>query len=111
MKGYVYLLFEVDPVGNERHKIGFSKNHPDKRVKQLQTGSSNKISTLNYYESANYKKIEGLLHKKFLSKKTETKNEWFNLTDEDIKNFTKYCEKYDKDIQFIQQNNSLYFKN
>jgi hypothetical protein len=69
MKGYVYLLMEVDANGNERYKIGETKNHPDKRLKQLQTGNSNIISTINYYESANYKKIERLLHKKFISKK------------------------------------------
>jgi hypothetical protein len=109
MKGYVYLLLEVDIEGNERHKIGISKNHPDKRVKQLSTGNSNKISTLNYYESANYKKIERLFHKKFLTKKTEAKNEWFNLTDEDVNNFISSCEKYDKNFQFLEENNSLYF--
>ena len=109
MKGYVYLILEVDKKGNERHKIGITKNHPDKRVEQLQTGNSNKISTLNYYESANYKKIERLLHKKFISKKTEAKNEWFNLTNEDVNSFIPTCEKYDKNFQFLQENNSLYF--
>jgi hypothetical protein len=109
MKGYVYLLMEVDANGNERYKIGITKNNPEKRVKQLSTGNSNIISTINYYESANYKKIERLLHKKFLSKKTETKNEWFNLTDDDIKNFISSCEKYDKNFQILQENNTLYF--
>lgn len=108
--GYVYLLLEVDAKGKERHKIGITKNHPDKRAKQLQTGNSNKISTLNYYESANYKKIERMLHKKYLSKKTETENEWFNLTDEDVNTFIPTCEKYDKNFQFLQENNSLFIK-
>lgn len=35
--GYVYLLLETDKDGNERHKIGITKNWPEKRVKQLQT--------------------------------------------------------------------------
>lgn len=109
MKGYIYLLLEVDFEGNERYKIGISKNHPDKRVKQLQTGSPNKISTLKFYESAYYKKIEYILHKQFKPKQTETENEWFCLTDEDVNNFIPYCEKYERNFQFLQENNSLYF--
>lgn len=35
--GYVYLILEVDKNGDERHKIGISKNDPNKRNKQLQT--------------------------------------------------------------------------
>lgn len=108
MKGFVYLLLEVNNDGFERYKIGISKNHPDKRVKQLQTGSSNKISTINYFESANYKKIEKLLHLRFHNKKTDGGTEWFCLEDDDIYNFIKFCEEYDNMISFMKTNNSFY---
>jgi hypothetical protein len=32
-----------------------------------------------------------------------------NLTDDDIKNFISSCEKYDKNFQILQENNTLYF--
>jgi hypothetical protein len=108
MKGYVYLLLEVNIEGKERYKIGISKNHPDKRVKQLQTGSSNKISTLNYFESANYKKIERLIHLRFHNKKTDGGTEWFALDDEDITSFISICKEYDNMVSFMKENNSFY---
>jgi hypothetical protein len=110
MIGYVYLLIEVDKEGCERHKIGFSKNHPDKRVKQLSTGNSNIITTLSFYESNNYKMIEGRLHKLFSSQKTEADNEWFNLTNEQVSSFKNTCSKLDENISFLLENN-YFFKN
>ncbi len=110
MKGYVYLILEVDIEGNERHKIGISKNHPDKRVKALQTGNSNKIRTLKYYESIYYKKIEYVLHKEFKFKQTEAKNEWFKLTDDDIANFIQSCEKHEKNFKIIEEYNTYVSK-
>lgn len=35
--GYVYLLLETDKNGDERYKIGITKNPVEKRIKQLQT--------------------------------------------------------------------------
>ena len=81
--GYVYLLLVVDADG-ERYKIGFTKNHPCKRVKQLQTGNAAVITLLNFYESYNYQKVERWLHGRYAFQKTEAGNEWFNLTIEDI---------------------------
>ena len=65
--GYVYLILEVDKDGYERHKIGITKNNPEKRVKQLQTGNSNVIRLLHTYESKNYKHVEKWLHNRSLS--------------------------------------------
>ena len=106
--GYVYLLLEVNKDGNERHKIGFSKHHPDKRVKQLQTGNSNIISVLNFYETPNHQKMEKLLHRKFASQRTETENEWFSLTDEQVTSFMETCKETDDLIKFMLQNNPFY---
>lgn len=106
--GYVYLLLEVNDEGKERHKIGFSKNHPSLRKNQLQTGNSKKISVLTFYESKNYKKIENLLHAKYDFQRTDTLNEWFHLTDEQIKSFLDDCKKQDELIEFMLVNNSFF---
>jgi len=106
--GYVYLLLEIDKDGNERHKIGITKNHPTKRKSQLQTGNSNKISVLNFYESINYLKVEKWLHNKYSTQRTESKNEWFNLTNEQVMNFHSICADADKTITFLKENNPFF---
>ncbi len=106
--GYVYLLLEVDKDGYERHKIGISKNHPTKRVSQLQTGNSNVISVLNFYESTNYKKVEQWLHNRYANFKTEADNEWFILNDNDIASFIHTCKKADETISLLLKENPLY---
>jgi len=45
--GYVYLLLQVDAVGDETYKIGITKNDPELRVKQLQTFHKYEIFILN----------------------------------------------------------------
>ena len=105
MSGYVYLILQVDFNGFETFKIGLTKNHPNARLKQLSTGNSNKISLLNFYESENYKKIEGILHKKYLNYKTLSDNEWFNLPSEIVLGFNNECKKADELINFLKKNN------
>lgn len=106
--GYVYLLMELDKDGNERHKIGITKNHPSKRQKQLQTGNSNVISVLNFYESQNYKNIEKWLHNMYSNQKTETDNEWFSLTNEQVFGFKETCTDIEKKVIFMKENNPFY---
>jgi hypothetical protein len=105
--GYVYLLLQVDFEGNESYKIGITKNEPNLRVKQLQTGNPNKISLHRKYESKNYLKVERWLHRKYQTK-TEAKNEWRTLTDEQVFSFLNDCQVADNNIQFLLENNSLY---
>jgi hypothetical protein len=106
--GYVYLLLQIDTDGLEKHKIGITKNDPQLRVKQLQTGCPNKISLLRKYYSKNYLKVERWLHRKHSGCKTEAKNEWRVLPDEFVFSFIKDCEEADDNIKFLLENNSLY---
>jgi hypothetical protein len=107
-KGYVYLLVQIDQEGNELHKIGISKNHPDARVKQLKTGNPNEIRLLQFYESVNYKKVEQWIHSKYSLNKTLAENEWFILTDEQVMNFMDDCKKVDETIHFLKENNHFF---
>jgi hypothetical protein len=106
--GYVYLLLETDKNGDERHKIGITKNPVEKRIKQLQTGNSNIITLLHTYESEHYRNVEHMLHRKFVNQKTETKNEWFHLEDEQVLNFTKTCQEIEKVVVLLKDNNPFY---
>jgi len=107
--GYIYLILETDKDGNnERHKIGITKNNPEKRVKQLSTGNSNVIRLLQAYESINYKRVEQWLHSRYSTLKTEANNEWFHLTDEQVIGFLETCKKLDETIQLLLKDNYFY---
>jgi len=105
--GYVYLFLEVDAIGKETYKIGITKNNPNKRIKQLQTGNPRKISLIKYYQSENYLKVERWLHKKYLIK-TEAENEWRNPSDEEIISFNEDCKKADEIITMMLKENPFY---
>ena len=106
--GYVYLLFCVGTDGSEGYKIGITKNDPNKRVKQLQTGNDSKIQLLKHYQSENYLKVEKWLHRKYASYKTESNNEWFALQSEHVISFLKDCKEADNNINLLLQNNPFY---
>jgi hypothetical protein len=107
MKGYVYLLHKAS--GDiESYKIGISKNDPEKRVKQLQTGNDSSISLLRQYESENYKKVERMLHKQYHKYSTESNNEWFNLPDVEVISFIENCKKVDELVSYMKENNPFF---
>jgi len=106
--GYVYLILQVSSDGVETFKIGITKNEPEIRVKQLQTGNSDKISLLKTYKSKNYKKVERSMHMKYSAYKTEAKNEWFQLEDKHVFSFIDDCKKADEVIQFLLENNEFF---
>ena len=108
--GYIYLLLEVDKHGEERHKIGITKNDPQKRPKQLQTGNGDIISLLQTYESPNYKLVEQWLHGKFSLNKTAANNEWFELSDDDVLEFQNTCKKGDEIITLMKKENHFFKK-
>jgi hypothetical protein len=91
-QGYVYLMVDFNS-NPEKYKIGITIKNPEKRVKQLQTGSSGKIDLLRKYKSPFYKKIEKFLHRKYFSYKCEGGSEWFELPSDEAINFIKECEK------------------
>lgn len=105
--GYVYLLLQIDFDRNESYKIGVTKRDVNIRISELQTGNPNKISLHRKYESPNYLKVEKWLHRKYQTK-TEAKNEWRTLTNEQVFSFYDDCQAADDNIKFLLKNNSFY---
>lgn len=89
---YIYVIGT-----NEQVKIGYSK-HPNKRLKQLQTGNMNKLQ-LFYQEEMDESKIkiiESLIHRDLKSKKSC--GEWFNISPQEAINTVKFAKiRYDSD--------------
>lgn len=84
--GYVYLIRNLE---NNTYKIGVTKNDPQKRVKQLQTGCSSNLDLLYSFETTYPYRLEKMLHTKFMLHKVE--GEWYALNQEDVTNFTNIC--------------------
>ena len=102
--GYVYLIVEGDHNGDEKYKIGVTKNDPEKRLKKLKTGNPNELDVLKLYRSQNYKKVEKLLHRKFKGQKTLSDNEFFYLSDDQVFGFIKSCEEAESIIESLKDN-------
>lgn len=102
--GKVYLLAEFCDGGG--FKIGITKRSIEQRIKEAQTGNSNEIILVNSYESENYKKIEGMLHRKFGT--TRKRGEWFDLTHEQVVSFTEEAKKADEIASLLLRDNPFY---
>jgi len=70
--GFVYFIQEEE---TDNIKIGFSEKHPKGRLKEFQTGNSNKLILLGYIEGTY--QDESNLHQEFSQERIRTGNEWF----------------------------------
>lgn len=96
---FVYLIESVRDY-DTLYKIGYSKN-PKKRITNIQTGNDGQLKILYTYESKYCKKIEGILHRTYSSKRKNM--EWFDLDIKDISDFTRMCEKIEKNLEFLDK--------
>jgi len=102
--GTVYLLGEF--CDNGRFKIGITKSDVNKRIKQLQTGNSQEIFLVNKYDSVNYRKVEGMLHRYYGTSRAI--GEWFNLTHKQVMSFSDEAKKADELIDLLLRENPFY---
>lgn len=94
---YIYLL-----TNGTYYKIGKSKN-PDRRIKELNSGSSEKIELIYKYRSVEYyHTIESALHNFFSNKRLNS--EWFELSPKDVLSFNDRCKKIEKNFIFLKEN-------
>lgn len=97
--GYVYLIYDES---NNLYKIGVTKNNPNNRVNKLQTGNPTKLYIKEVYKHNYPFRIEKMLHNKFKSK--QVLNEWFELSIDDVINFTSICEEMNLRIRALSDN-------
>lgn len=75
--GFVYLL-----KAGEYYKIGMTTGTVENRLRQLQTGSPQKIKVIHTFNVDDPNKLESDLHRKYASKRIT--GEWFKLSWWDI---------------------------
>ena len=101
--GFVYFIQEEE---TGRIKIGFSEKHPNGRLKDFQTGNSNKLNLLGYIEGTY--EDESNLHQEFSEERIREENEWFNpsprLNDRIKKLLEVFLEEKKNRIEDLNQN-------
>lgn len=98
---FVYLIGEIN--NDNTFKIGVTK-HKDisKRIAELQTGNSQELYIKNYFETKYPYKLEKMLHRHYQNK--NILNEWFELSNEDVKDFNNICLKYNDILNSLKDN-------
>ena len=99
-KGYVYLL--ADNLKENIYKIGVTRGSIERRIKKLQTGNAGEIYMCRHFQSKCPFFIEKHLHLQFFGNKI--KNEWFELSTEDVLGFNKRCEEIEEMYNALQNN-------
>ena len=98
-EGYVYLI--CDPA-NTTFKIGVTRDLESQRLKKLQTGNSTELFVSALYKTKYPFRIETMLHAKFRPK--NELNEWFNLSANEVGNFTNICKEMEETINCMLDN-------
>jgi len=94
----VYLLINEEG----KFKIGFTDRDIQVRIKELQTGSHSEIRVVHEYESDNARQIETTLHR--IHSSNRIRLEWFDLTDDQVFEFTIKCRQIDYNINYLKNN-------
>lgn len=99
-KGYVYLL--ADNLKEGIYKIGVTRGTIENRIKKLQTGNAGELYMCKYYQTNIPFFVEKHLHLQFFSK--NVKNEWFELSDEEVLDFYNRCAKIEEMYMALEDN-------
>ena len=96
--GYVYLLCDGD-----RFKIGMTtRKDISKRIQELQTGNAFEIWLHTLYETDYPHIIEKMMHTRYAS--SNIKNEWFELSANQVLNFKSECSKCENLVHSMKDN-------
>lgn len=99
---HVYLIQSLE---DSRYKIGVSK-HPQKRVKQLQTGNSSELKLIESYESEFAHRIEKSLQRRYSYLKKE--GEWFDMSISNEVSFLKECQDIENNIILLKKSGNVF---
>lgn len=69
------MIYIVNAAGTDDYKVGYTKNRPDARLKELQTGNNERLRVVHIFEGS--LEEETILHNTF--QRYNTHGEWFKL--------------------------------
>jgi len=99
---HIYLIQSLE---TGYYKIGISK-HPNKRIKELQTGSPCELRLVQVFKSEHCITIEKTFHNMFSHLHME--GEWFNLSLEHEVMFIENCAIINKRIEYLKENGNVF---
>lgn len=95
--GIVYLI----RAGNS-YKIGKTSRKLDKRLKEIDTSNHEDLQVICEYETLYDSLLEKTLHRKYAL--GNLKNEWFDLDENEVKNFHETCKNIESNFISLKQN-------
>lgn len=98
--GFVYFIQQGE---KNIFKIGITQHSPLKRLSQLQTGSSEKLSLIGFLHVLDMKYAEKYVHRLFWERRLE--GEWF---EGDIKQIIKWLDESENNCTFIHKSNLVH---
>jgi hypothetical protein len=101
-------LYLIKEDSTNRYKVGITKQPIYKRMKQLQTGNSNEIVLVDYYDTDD-KKLEQMVQGRL--KKYQTQGEWFELPLDEVICFKKLCREVEEQLKFLRKENYFFKTN
>lgn len=99
---FVYLIQSLE---DSYYKIGVSK-HPQKRIKELQTGNSSELRLVEMYQSEFANSIEKTLQRRYSHLRKE--GEWFDMGITNEVSFLNECKQIEETLTFLKKNNSVF---
>ena len=97
---FVYLIKEEN---TEKYKLGVSMN-PERRVKQLQTASSERLELRKKFKTNYNYMLEKYLHRVF--RKYKVIGEWYKLSEEEEQKFQEVCEQGERTFSLLDKENT-----
>lgn len=101
--GLVYL---IKMKNYNFYKIGHTTRSIETRLDELRTGNPEPLELIKSYKTNNYIKLENWLHRQYKINKKE--GEWFEFDYEFENKFIHECERLNKLINLLLENNPFY---
>jgi len=91
VSGYIYFIMTMAD-GEDLWKIGYTRNHPEQRLRQLQTGCPLHLELMGFLPAD--AEDERAIHKKY--KAQRVRGEWYDLPDDLGPMMLSACDHYGK---------------
>lgn len=99
---HIYLIQSLE---NSYYKIGTSI-HPQKRLREIQTGNPSPVKLIDTYPSEFANKIERTLHRRYAHVKKE--GEWFDLSISIEISFKDECQQVEKNLILLKKSGNIF---
>ena len=92
--------------GELKYKIGFTSRSIDKRMKEVQTGSSSELTVAGEFESEYASRIETAMHNLYSA--YNTSGEWFALPEQEVVMFKERARKMHENFRFLEESGNIW---